>query len=340
MSSPTEKPAQPMLAHLRTMDWESSVRRDIWKEIAHPWVDYKPDPGVPLEAEMDILRSNACATGTMRSSAYEMLTGPRWQQPEEMVVISLILSGEMLPGTSSRRVPGAMGLGSIRETGHYRWTQGTRYAFVALPHRDVQAALGRPPDASLSIAPARCALAPVLASQMNHMAQLVRPGVQMDATEYAGMLDATRALALLTLRNLGRQGAAVDLPDLTENLHAGRRAAALRFMQCEAHRHELDANAIAHGAGCSRTRLYEAFAAQDQTVMGALREIRLQHARALIEKTLRLHLGALSWRCGFADQSGFSKLFKARFGMPPSEWHRQAWTHPLAGIAPGRKSRR
>ena len=47
-------------------------------------------------------------------------------------------------------------------------------------------------------------------------------------TEYAGLLDATRALALLTLRNLGRQGAGVDLPDPTESLHAGRHAAALR----------------------------------------------------------------------------------------------------------------
>jgi len=134
-----------------------------------------------------------------------MLTGPRWQQPEEMVVISLILSGEMLPGNSSRRAPGAMGLSAIREAGHYRWTQNTRYAFIVLPHHDAQAAMGRTPDASLSIVPTRCALAPALASHMKHMALLLRPDVRMDAAEYAGMLGATRALALLTLRNQGRQ---------------------------------------------------------------------------------------------------------------------------------------
>ncbi|HOZ95175.1 MAG TPA: AraC family transcriptional regulator, partial [Ottowia sp.] len=25
-------------------------------------------------------------------------------------------------------------------------------------------------------------------------------------------------------------------------------------------------------------------------------------------------------RCGFADQSAFSKLFRARFGLTPTEW--------------------
>jgi len=58
--------------------------------------------------------------------------------------------------------------------------------------------------------------------------------------------------------------------------------------------------------------------------MGALRELRLQRARHLIEQSARLHLGSLSWRCGFADQSSFSKLFKTRFGMSPTLWHLQA----------------
>lgn len=316
----------PLLAHLRTDAWEPSVRRDAWKQIAHPWVGYEPDPGVPLQAEMDILRSSACATGTMRSSAYEMRTGPRWLQPEDMVVISLIQSGEMLTGAPERRRPGAMGLGATREAGHYRWTEGTRYAFVALPHRDVQAALGRAPSATLSIAPERCALAPALVSHMSHVSRLVRQSDQMDTTEYAGLLDATRALALLMLRNLGRQGMEADLPDLHESLHAGRRAAALRFMELHAHRHNLDAAAIAQGAGCSRTRLYEAFAEQEQTVMDMLREFRLQRARNLIEQSEQLHVGALAWRCGFASPSGFSKLFRARFGLTPSEWHLRTWS--------------
>ena len=62
--------------------------------------------------------------------------------------------------------------------------------------------------------------------------------------------------------------------------------------------------------------------------MGTLREIRLQRAKALIERSPRLHIGSLSWRCGFVDQSGFSKLFRLRFGLLPSEWHHRTWTTP------------
>ena len=158
---------------------------------------------------------------------------------------------------------------------------------------------------------------------MNHMAQLVQQSHKIDSTEYAGLLQATRALALLTLRNLGRQGTAVDLPDLSESLHAGRHAAALRFMELHAHRHDLDAATIAQGSGCSRTRLFAAFAHYGSTVMDALREIRLQRARHLIEESQPLNVGALAWRCGFASQSGFSKLFRARFGLTPGQWHRR-----------------
>ena len=170
---------------------------------------------------------------------------------------------------------------------------------------------------------------------MHQMSLLLRPGAQVNAAEYAGLLEATRALALLTLRNLGRQGMDADLPDETESLHVGRYAAALRFMEQNAHRPELDTAAIAQGAGCSRTRMYAAFAAQGTTVMDALREIRMQRALNLIEQSQQLNVGALAWRCGFASQSGFSKLFRMRFGLTPSEWHLRLRAGTVVGTVAG-----
>jgi transcriptional regulator GlxA family with amidase domain len=55
-----------------------------------------------------------------------------------------------------------------------------------------------------------------------------------------------------------------------------------------------------------------------------LRELRLQRAQSLIAQSPRLHVGALAWRCGFAGPSDFSKLFRARFGLSPTEWHQRA----------------
>lgn len=322
-----------LLSHRSTLDFEPSERFEAWRGIAHNWVDLLPLPrGELLDADLTLLRSDAAIFGVTRSSAYEMRTGPRHVAiAEDMVVVSLLAAGEMLlngaPGENRRVAAGMLGLYAPRQEGHYRWSRNARQVYVALPRDAAMTALGREPT-NLPLAPERCALAPLLVSQLEHLAQLTRPTGSCDALEHAALLEGTRALALLMLRNLGRQGENADLPDLEESLNAGRRAAALRFMEREAHRHDLDAAAIAHGAGCSRTRLYAAFAAYGETVMGALREIRLQRARGLIEQLPRLHVGTLSWRCGFADSSGFGKLFRARFGLPPSEWHRRAGKNP------------
>jgi AraC-like DNA-binding protein len=326
---PPSLPPPCVLERLHTHDVEPALRFDAWRERAHQWVEMlPPPPGAALEAELLMLRGGGSVFGTLASTASDMRAAARrMAHAPGMVVVTLIQAGEMLrdaaPGEHQRIGAGTLGLYDPWRMGSYRWSDGAREAFVALPREAAQAALGGEPG-NLAIAPQRCALAPLLAAQLGHLALLARQPRHVDAAEYAGLLDATRALALLTLRNLGRQGDSTDLADTHESLHAGRRAAALRFMQLHAHRADLDAGSIARGVGCSRTRLYEAFAAEGQTVMGVLRELRLQRAQSLIAQSPRLHVGALAWRCGFAGPSDFSKLFRARFGLSPTEWHQRA----------------
>lgn len=315
-----------MLEHWSSRETDPAIRFDYWRDVAHNWVDVQPlSPDNELDASWSLLRGEDCFFGTKRSTAYEMRTSPKHVPPgEDMVVLSLLEAGEMRlnasPGEHQRVTAGMLGIYTPQQQAHYRWGQGARQTYVALPRSVVLAALGREPG-NLLLAPQRCALAPALASQLVHLGLLARQPGRVTNADYAGLLSATRDLALLTLRNLSRQGEAADLPDLTESLHAGRRAAALRFMEQHAHRHDLDVATIVRGVGCSRTRLYEAFAEQGQSLMDTLREIRLQRARNMIKHSPRLHVGTVAWRCGFADQSAFSKLFKARFGHTPSEWH-------------------
>lgn len=319
------------LMRLVSSDVEPALRFEAWRERAHRWVEMLPlAPGAVLDAELRVLRGATSSFCIMRSSAYAMRSCSRQSaHAPDMVILSLMQSGELLredapSGEGQRLKPGALGLHDPTTMGTYRWSDHSREAFLALPRSEVLAALGRDPG-RLPVGLERCTLAPALASQYSHLAMLMRQPQALDDQEFSELLDGTRALALLLLRNLGRRQKVGDASDDEPHLDAGRRAAALRFMEQQAHRHDLDVVAIARAADCSRTRLYAAFAAREETVMGALREIRLQRARRLIEQGARLHVGSLAWRCGFADPSSFSKLFRARFGLLPSEWHQRAW---------------
>lgn len=329
--SPLPPPCKPEI--LSSRDIEVDLRFETWRERAHQWVEMlPPPPDTVLDAELSLLRSDNGMLCAMRSSAYEMRTASnRLAHAPDMMILSLIQAGEVVreaaPGERRRIGPGSLGLYDPWQMGDFKWRAGSREVYLALPREEVATAFGRDPG-HLLIALEHCPLAPSLISQFNHMALLMRQPNGIDGNEYALLLENTRALALLLLRNLGRQEMNRDIFDQEQTLNAGRRTAALRFMEQHAHRHDLDVTSIARGADCSRTRLYAAFGAHNETVMGVLREIRLQRAKGLIEQSPRLHVGSLAWRCGFSDQSGFSKLFRARFGMAPSEWHQRAWAPP------------
>ena len=322
-----------VLERLNSHDVEPALRFEAWRKRAHRWMEMQPlAPGAVLDADLVMLSSSNCSFGAMRTSAYEMRETPRRMAHEPgMVVLTFLQTGEVvrdaLPGEHQRISPGMLGLYDPWRHGNYRWSAGSREAFLALPREDVQLALGYEPG-NVLIPLERCALAPALSAQLVHLALLTRQSQHVDDVEYAGMLQATRALALLALRNLSRHGEASDLCESSEDLSKGRYVAAIRYLEVEAHRHDLDSAAIARAAGCSRSRLYDAFSKQGTTVMGTLRELRLQRAHRLIAQSLENHMGALAWRCGFADQSGFSKAFRERFGLSPTQWRHQVWFDP------------
>ncbi len=147
-------PAAPpcTLERLHTHDVEPALRFDAWRERAHQWVEMlPPPPGAALDAELLMLRGGGgCVFGTMRSSAYEMhAAARRMAHAPGMVVLTLIQSGEMLrdaaPGEHQRAGPGTLGLYDPWRMGSYRWSEGSREAFLALPRDVAQAALGRGP---------------------------------------------------------------------------------------------------------------------------------------------------------------------------------------------------
>lgn len=321
--------------------WDSSqvdpdIRLPYWHDVAHNWVDVQPlSTEVELKASWSLLRGQNSFFGTKQSSAYEMRTSAKHVPPgEDMVVLSFLESGQLdfnsAPGQGHRAQAGTLGIYDPKQEGAYRWSPQARQTYIAVERSLAWEALGQQPR-NILLSPEQCTLAPILSSQLVHAGRLARQSpakTGLDAQDFSALLASTHALALLLLRQIGKQGASEPELETHSDLHAGRYAAALRFMEQNAHNCRLDVAAIAHGTACSRTRLYEAFAAHHTTVMGSLRELRLQRARLAIEQSQRLHIGAIAWQCGFVHANDFSKLFKTRFGFSPSDWHR--YSHELA----------
>lgn len=156
-------------------------------------------------------------------------------------------------------------------------------------------------------------LAPMLAAQMRALAAIA-PG--LDPAARAAGLRAVLDLAATVLRL--EYGAEPAESEVCEDglLIAAQALICRRFAATD-----LSPDEIAHRLGCSRAHLYRLFARHGLTVAGYLREIRLQRCRtALAAGGPRETVADIAFRCGFDNPVHFTRLFRERFGMRPSDW--------------------
>lgn len=101
---------------------------------------------------------------------------------------------------------------------------------------------------------------------------------------------------------------------------ASLRSLAGAYIERRLHDPTLSPDEIRRALKVSRTRLYEAFAA-DGGIAAAVRDARLDraHGRLLARDQTRHTVTAVMLSCGYLDGSSFSRAFKNRFGMPPRD---------------------
>lgn len=105
---------------------------------------------------------------------------------------------------------------------------------------------------------------------------------------------------------------------------SGVRAAHLQrvdqFIRSNLKNPDLSPDLIAEGCGISKRYLHDLFKDVNGTVSQQIRDQRLVAARDRLRNKGHVAIADLAYRFGFADQAQFSRLFKARFGMPPSDF--------------------
>ena len=104
-------------------------------------------------------------------------------------------------------------------------------------------------------------------------------------------------------------------------LSAGHLLAAKAYISEHLDDEDLHAQGIAREVGISERHLRRLFAAQDESITDYVLARRLDRARqALLDPRLRgCTVAETAYRCGFASHAHFSRVFKQRFGVTPSE---------------------
>ncbi len=88
---------------------------------------------------------------------------------------------------------------------------------------------------------------------------------------------------------------------------------------------DLGPERIAQACRISTRYLHELFRDTDQTVRGWIRDQRLAACRdALADPNNNQTAAEIAYRWGFSDQTQFSRVFKAHFGVPPGEFREKA----------------
>lgn len=96
------------------------------------------------------------------------------------------------------------------------------------------------------------------------------------------------------------------------------------YIDTHLHETELNPDQIAAAANISTRYLHKLFEGEHETVALYLRGLRLQRARdqLLDPRQAGRSIAAIAHGCGFGDISGFNRVFKAAYGINPSDLRR------------------
>jgi AraC-like DNA-binding protein len=192
------------------------------------------------------------------------------------------------------------------------WHISSRSLNLHLPRITVENTVGDKVKHLHGAVLSREGLSPMLEAQLLMLANLAP---RLKNAVRAAALDATVGLAASVLR------CELGAPIEDEANNAGLFAAAQMLIRRHLTSHDLNPDLIARQLHCSRAHLYRVFAARGETVAKYMRELRLQRAYELVARnnSRKEQIGNIAYRCGFEDPVHFTRLFRQRFGLTPSE---------------------
>jgi AraC-like DNA-binding protein len=132
-----------------------------------------------------------------------------------------------------------------------------------------------------------------------------------------------RLLDLVALLALGQDG---PEPQAESSVRLAHRRRAQRYIRAHLADAELTPQAVARACGISLSYLHQIFHASGSGVEESIFAERLEACRTLLldPRARHLSVSTIAYRAGFSHAAHFSRAFKRRFGLTPSELRGQA----------------
>lgn len=280
------------------------------------------DPEGSVHARMEVRDLGDATIFTHRSSGIRLLRTAKLARQDAMPVIALSVQ-QRADGRIEQRgrqhvvAPGELLVVDLSAPYDYSWSGDGAAGCLQIPFDQ----LGLPLDL-VRRAAAEVAASPLCRMVTEHIAQLARDpaGITDDAASAAvaaASIDLARAL-LASAASSGRRTRQV----LAETLLTRIRT----FARLHLADPDLTPATIAAAHSISVRQLYKLCADADLSLEQWIIHERLQRARRELTQPDRRHvpIGAVALGWGFRDPTHFTRRFKARYGMTPSQWRRSS----------------
>lgn len=310
--------ARPAVGHVTTQSVVARDRFEYWRSFFAGGVDMQPSNAastLPFQGELTWL-SGRGDTFFNHIRVDAISSRFRASPADGSFLMTCLVRGRVeMSDPSGRAEVASEGL-FLLDNSRPVTTRATRraFGFLKLPRALVLEAVGvepMPPRGGI-LRLTNEPLAPFLSSQLR---LLSARGASLDPHERGVAMDAAVDMALGLLKNHARAGQARSEPSVQ-----GVFAAAKIHIERFCHQVDLTPERVASALGCSRARLYRAFAEREVAVFELIRETRMRRSQALLVAHPRREIGAIALDCGYDDPSTFYRAFKRRFGISPSQW--------------------
>ena len=313
-------PSDPAFLSLGTNLAGDENPYDFWRRIA--FADFEADPLRKEEAR----HFRAAASGyTWQKADFfvsesDPVSGGRTRRHIEADGLESISIGLVVEGRRDAvqdgddRIstgPGSMFIYDGAKPSTVAWNRH-KVVYVVTRRDVVCNALGSDPG-PVSLLTKRLERSPIGKVLRDHMMSMARNMKLANSYEQAFLLSqaADMAVHAITSHNSA---------DSQSDQNSGLLAAATAYIEQHLSEPSLSSSRVARALGCSRSTLYRLFSSHETGVAGYIRDLRLDRARVLIENApAHIPVTDLALQCGIYDTANFSRQFRRRFGIPPSE---------------------